>query len=66
MKRTIRGKRIVVTGASGGIGRAIAENLAANGARVILAARNRDRLKELHGTWPQIPGGGQACLEADP
>ena len=55
MKRTIGGKRIVVTGASGGIGRAIAENLAANGARVILAARNRDRLKELESS---IRGNG--------
>ena len=62
MKRTISGKRIVVTGASGGIGRAIAENLAARGARVILAARNLDRLKDLEAS---IRGnGGEAFAVA--
>ena len=59
MKRTIAGKRIIITGASGGIGQAIAENLAANGARVILAARNLDRLKALENT---IRGNGGDAL----
>ncbi len=59
MKRTIAGQRIIITGASGGIGQAIAENLATNGAKVILAARNLDRLKALENT---IRGNGGDAL----
>ena len=37
-------KRAVITGASSGIGRQIALDLARAGARTVLIARNRDRL----------------------
>lgn len=51
----VRDKTVVVTGASGGIGRATAQLLASHGARVVLAARSVDRLKqletELPGSW---------------
>jgi short-subunit dehydrogenase len=46
-KQTFKGKAAIVTGASSGIGRAIALRLAGEGARVALAARSAGRLEEL-------------------
>jgi NAD(P)-dependent dehydrogenase (short-subunit alcohol dehydrogenase family) len=43
----IDGRVAVVTGASSGIGAALAEGLARAGARVVLAARRRDRIADL-------------------
>ncbi len=47
MRRELRGLRLLITGASGGIGRALAEQAAAAGARVALTARSQDKLDEL-------------------
>src|SRR5688572_3548229 len=47
MSRDLTGKRTILTGASGGIGRALAAELVKAGARVALASRSADKLNAL-------------------
>ncbi|MBN9118340.1 MAG: SDR family oxidoreductase [Planctomycetes bacterium] len=47
MSRDLTGKRTILTGASGGIGRALATELVKAGTRVALASRNADKLNAL-------------------
>jgi NAD(P)-dependent dehydrogenase (short-subunit alcohol dehydrogenase family) len=46
-ERTLAGKRVVVVGASAGIGRAFAVRAGKEGADLLIAARRRDRLEEV-------------------
>jgi short-subunit dehydrogenase len=46
-KRTIRGSRVLLTGASSGIGRALALALGGEGAKLVLNARRQERLHQL-------------------
>ncbi len=50
MKRELQGRRVLLTGASSGIGRCLAEQMARAGARLILAARSEDKLADLERT----------------
>ena len=47
MEKTYQGKVVIVTGASAGIGKALATLLARQGAKIVLAARRADRLQQL-------------------
>lgn len=58
----LTGRRILVTGASSGIGRETAVLLSELGARLILAGRNTDRLEETRGT---LHGEGHVAAPFD-
>ena len=59
---SLESKTILVTGASSGIGRAIAVECSKMGASVILTARNEARLQE---TLSQMQGGNHSIIIAD-
>ncbi len=52
-RTNLAGARVVLTGASSGIGAALAEELAKTGARLALAARSGEKLKELVAKLPR-------------
>lgn len=58
----IAGNRVLLTGATGGLGRSIAANLAAAGAQLLLSARSTETLEELAAG---LPGSGHTVLPAD-
>ena len=64
MSRELTGKRAILTGASGGIGRATAEALVKAGVRVALASRNAGALNELARSL-QAHGGDVIVVPTD-
>lgn len=58
----LSGRKALLTGATGGLGRAIAQALAERGARMTLSARKREALETLAA---ELPGDGHAVLPAD-
>ena len=58
---SLRGRTVLVTGASRGIGAAVARRLAASGARVALLARDKEALRVL----TKEIGGGAVALACD-
>lgn len=59
---SLDGKKIVITGASSGIGRQCAIDCSRMGADVVLIARNEDRLKE---TLASLTGESHCYIQAD-
>jgi short-subunit dehydrogenase len=58
----LAGKTVLLTGATGGLGRAMAQALAERGARLVLSSRKADALEELAGS---LPGDGHRSAVAD-
>ncbi len=58
----LAGKNVLLTGATGGLGRAIAEALAARGAKLILSARKPEALEQLAA---ELPGDGHRTIPCD-
>jgi short-subunit dehydrogenase len=56
--------QILITGASAGIGRELARQLAPRARRLILVARRRERLEELQGELTRVKPGLEVDLEA--
>lgn len=61
MPRNLRNSVVVITGASAGIGKVLAEQLHGEGCRLVLAARRIDRLEALNRSL----GGKHLCLQID-
>ena len=64
MAGSLDGRRILITGASSGIGEAAARSIAAEGGAVALGARRKDRLDELAARI-EGDGGRAVAIEAD-
>ncbi|HET9185501.1 MAG TPA: SDR family NAD(P)-dependent oxidoreductase [Solirubrobacterales bacterium] len=58
----LSGRTALLTGATGGLGRAIAQALAPRGVTLLLSARKREALEELAS---ELPGTGHRALVAD-
>lgn len=61
MARELSDMVVVITGASAGIGQALALALSKEGAKLVLSARRMDRLEALNASL----GGGHLCVKAD-
>ncbi len=62
MNVDLKTRRALVCGASQGIGEGVARSLAAQGARLILVARNEEKLRKVQQT---LPGEGHVIKSAD-
>ncbi len=58
----LSGRKALLTGATGGLGRAIATSLAEGGAQLVLSARSREALEAMAA---ELPGDGHSVLPAD-
>ncbi len=60
LQERVNGRTVLISGASSGIGRALAIRLGKAGARLVLVARSRDKLEETKGAVESA--GGQAFI----
>jgi short-subunit dehydrogenase len=58
----LEGKRVLVSGATGGLGQAIARELAGQGAKVVLSSRKKEELEKLAGS---LAGDGHEVIVSD-
>ena len=58
----VNGKKVLLTGATGGIGQAFAQALANKGAQLIIVSRSPDKLDAL---ITRLPGSGHTVVAAD-
>ena len=63
--KTLRDKVIIITGASSGIGEAMAKEYAAQGAKVVLGARSVQKLQLLAGDIRSTGGRAAYCRGRD-
>lgn len=60
--RNLKDKRVIITGASSGIGRELAKQLAAEGCKLVINARRKERLEELAA---ELPNSKDSCVIVD-
>lgn len=66
MGQTLEDRRVLVIGASSGVGAAVAELCGARGARVVVAARRAERLADGIGALPRVHAiAGDVSIERD-
>jgi short-subunit dehydrogenase len=58
----VKNKRLLLTGATGGLGRACATRLAAEGASLVLSGRQQELLEQM---LAELPGSGHSLIAAD-
>ena len=63
--KTLQGKNALITGASSGIGAALAREFARRGANIILLARNRGRMEAVSEQCQRLGAGETRLVEAD-
>ena len=61
----LHGKTVLVTGASSGIGRAVAVECARVGARIVISGRNQERLDETMAMMNAVSDGGHSAFIAE-
>jgi short-subunit dehydrogenase len=60
LEKAVLGKNVLITGASSGVGRALALKVGAAGGTVVLVSRTREKLEEV--AEEIRAGGGEACV----
>lgn len=65
MENSLKDKKALITGASGGIGENIALNLAKEGVRLALMGRNKEKLEQVAAKCEKISGKGPLVFAGD-